>query len=209
MLKGISIFCADVGSIAQGNFGWAHRDVPAGTTHRHRGGQEIEQLAAAVAGDLAAGQRVALGFELPPDRSSARRLLQAREAATCGRRASWSAGAGSGVLATGLVQAAWVLRRIRQSLADSVDVHFNWETFTNAQAGLYLWEAFVTSKAKGDSHIDDAVVAINTFVDEMTLTRDRFHHEQGLSLIGAAAIWAGLVHNANMLRSASYVPRPR
>lgn len=106
MLNGVSIFYADVGSIAQGNFGWAHRDVPTGATERHRGGREIEQLAVAVIEDLAAGQPGALGFECPlivPVPEDHSKLGQQR-VVDAGH--SWSAGAAPAALATGLVQAA-------------------------------------------------------------------------------------------------------
>jgi hypothetical protein len=38
------VYCADVGSISRGNFGWARADVPAGEIERHRGGTEIMEL---------------------------------------------------------------------------------------------------------------------------------------------------------------------
>jgi hypothetical protein len=79
-----------------------------------RGGQVIDDLIEAVAEDLGHGVSVALGFECPlfvPVPEDPLRLGRARVGD--GNRA-WSAGAGTGAMATGLVQAAWGLRRLRE-----------------------------------------------------------------------------------------------
>ena len=63
--------------------------------------------------DLAARRPVALDFECPlyvPVPANPADLGKARK--NEGNR-SWSAGAGSGAMATGLVEAAWVLRKLR------------------------------------------------------------------------------------------------
>jgi len=80
----IAVFCADVGSISQGNFSWAGPGGP------EQGSTEIAELADAVATCLSAGQRVALGFEAPlfvPVPVEARMLGKARD----GESKAWSA----------------------------------------------------------------------------------------------------------------------
>jgi hypothetical protein len=67
------IYAADIGSIAQGNFGWARIDPRRGQAQveRDRGGAEFGDLVEAVATDLVADKgAVALGFECPLDNST-------------------------------------------------------------------------------------------------------------------------------------------
>jgi hypothetical protein len=62
------IYAGDIGSIPQGNFGWARVDPEQGETHveREHGGAEIRGLVAAVERDLFAdGRQIAVGFECP------------------------------------------------------------------------------------------------------------------------------------------------
>src|SRR6266540_1033323 len=59
------VYCADIGSVPNGRFGWARSEPDETTIERHRGGTEIIDLADGVGEDLAAGQPVALGFECP------------------------------------------------------------------------------------------------------------------------------------------------
>jgi hypothetical protein len=84
----LSIYCADVGSVPNGRFGWARNDPDETKIERHRGGTEIIDLVGAVA----EGQAVAFGFECPlfvPVPEAALRLGTARPGE--GNR-SWSAG---------------------------------------------------------------------------------------------------------------------
>ena len=59
------IYCADIGSIPNGRFGWARSAAAKRKIERHRGGTEIVELVDGLADDLAAGHGVALGFERP------------------------------------------------------------------------------------------------------------------------------------------------
>jgi hypothetical protein len=96
----LAIFCADVGSIKQKRFGWAGT-LPDGAAIS---GTNIEEFAAQVAKQLENKAKVALGFECPlfvPVRSNPVEVNSARKGE--GNR-SWSAGAGTGALATGLVE---------------------------------------------------------------------------------------------------------
>jgi hypothetical protein len=56
----LAVYCADVGSIKQGRFGWARAEVPAGKIDRHRGGTEIHELVDVLSEDLEADLPVAL-----------------------------------------------------------------------------------------------------------------------------------------------------
>ena len=143
--EGVAICCADIGSIKNDNFGWAvvHGD-------RHGGGKAIGGLVEEVVGSLAAGVKVALGFECPlwvPVTDDPSGLTAGR--AVDGNRA-WSAGPGPSVLATGLTETAWILRETRRGLeeqgASLPPAYLDWDEFTGATTGIFLWEAFVTGK---------------------------------------------------------------
>ena len=212
----LAIYCADIGSIKNGNFGWAvvHGD-------RQRGGKEIGGLADDLVGSLAADNKVALGFECPlwvpvPDDPSG---------LTAGRAVDgnkpWSAGAGASALAAGLTETAWILREIRRRLKDGgvpPATHFDWEEFTRADAGIFLWEAFVTGKAKAggtDSdkggHVADALTACKAFASRLpdpgTASPCEPPHA-ARSLIGAAVLWSGWSKDLALLRARCVVVKP-
>lgn len=201
------IYAADIGSVAAGRFGWASfSDV--GTN----GGSDPAQMVVEVAKDLGRGVRVALGFECPlwmdlP--SSAAELTKARNGE--GNR-PWSAGAGAGALATGLVQVTWILRELR-SLAPTARAYLSWAEFEKAEAGLYLWEAFVTGEAKAKTHEADAVVAVEAF--RRALPNPEAHSAvkpkgtEVLSLIGAAMLRTGWADSAAVLSLPCIVLRGR
>jgi hypothetical protein len=88
----LAIYCADIGSVPRGRFGWSRNEPSETTLETHRGGTEILDLVNAVGDDLAAGRPVALGFECPlfvPVPVEPLRLGKARPGD--GNR-SWSAG---------------------------------------------------------------------------------------------------------------------
>jgi len=186
--------CADIGSVAAGNFGWSSSD---GTS-----GSEPSTLAASVTTALNGGRPVALGFECPlfvPLADDESHLTRARPGE--GNR-PWSAGAGCGALATGLVQVTWILRAIQASLASPVGAHLCWESFQTAQSGLFLWEAFVSSKSKPSTHIGDAKAAVEAFnqslpnpsaVNAVTCNTPVY------SLVGAAMLRTGWSNTPDIL----------
>ncbi len=201
------VFCADVGSVRSGNFGWACNSFPVDIVQA-RDRSSPAHLAEAVAAQLCLGGPVALGFECPlfvPVPESADMLGAARPGE--GNRA-WSAGAGTGALATGLVQAAWVLAAIRSRCTDTV-LHLAWEPFAHAGRGLLIWEAFVSATAKGLTHVDDAAIAVEAFVRALPdpRTASTITAERPLSLAGAAAMWSGWLDDSCALHTQPLVIR--
>lgn len=179
------VYCADIGSVRAGRFAWASsRDRSFGAT--------MPSLVASVSRDLATGLPVALGFECPlfvPLASEPEKLSTAR----CGEgNRSWSAGAGCGALATGLVQTAWLLREIRKA-APKAKAFLDWEDFQRAKGGLFLWEAFVSGAGKRESHQADARAAVNAFEKQSSngLKTCIWCDEDVFSLIGAALLRSG------------------
>ncbi len=186
----ISIYCADIGSVAAGNFAWFGECEGSPAVR----GTTMPGLADAVAGDLRAGRHVALGFECPlfvplRDRPDQLTLGRAGE----GNR-SWSAGAGCGALATGLVQVAWLLREVRRLVGKRAEAFLDWQRFAAAPAGLFVWEAFVSGDAKGGDHVADAAAAVGAFIRATanpTLTSAVTPDGECYSLVGAALLRSG------------------
>lgn len=187
----LSIYCADIGSVALNRFGWAAHRAP--DNARMMSGS-IADLVGEVAKDLSAGLSVALGFECPlfvPLPDDPVRLTRAR--AGEGNR-PWSAGAGAGALATGLTETTWILTRLRERLACEPSVFFDWGRFGDSSEGaLLLWEAFISGKAKGTRHIDDASAGVDAFLTSLPdpATRNLIKEERVFSLIGASLLRAG------------------
>lgn len=197
------IVCADVGSVPNDKFAWA---CASGAD-----GRLPSEMASHVAEALNAGESVALGFECPlwvPIPGSERELGKARTGE--GSR-SWSAGAGPGVLATGLVQVCWVVSEVRRLLRVEPAAFLDWAEFLDSSVpGLLVWEAFVTGTAKGRTHIDDARLGVKAFqsalpdprVTTAVTTNCPVH-----SLAGAALVGAGWSTNLALLEQPCLVMR--
>ena len=159
----LSIFCADIGSVCGGNFGWFGRLADETSVQ----GSDIAALTPAVADQMNLGGAVALGFEAPmfvPLRTNPLELTKRRVGET---NPNWIGGPGSAVLATGLAQVQWLLRDLKSRLSVIGRATLIWDEFASGGANLFLWEAFVSGHAKGDSHIRDAQIAVGKFQESL------------------------------------------
>jgi len=191
------IFCADIGSVKAGRFGW----FGAGPNGGSVSGSSIEELANTVAKTVTSGAKIALGFECPlyvPLRDDPMLLTKAR--AGEGNR-SWSAGAGCGALATGLVEVTWLLERIRTNTPKSSTAFLDWKAFELSDGGIFLWEAFVSGKAKGIGHAHDAEIAVRHFQAALPNPElvNAIAEQKVLSLIGASMVRSGWSSNIQLL----------
>lgn len=210
-LSDLQVFCADVGSIAQSKFAWARRHPP-GTDEEVHAPASIESLAGAVTHQLRNDRPVALGFEMPlvvPVPTASIGLGRARP---CDQgRTPWSQSAGASVMATGLVQLAWVLDRVRSAVGD-VALHFDWNRFTADRAGLFIWEAFVNGPDKdpGGSHEEDALIGVRAFCAQLPHPGDPRAREieRPLSMAATAAMWAGWPLDLREVQAHVVVVRP-
>jgi hypothetical protein len=197
-----TVTCADVGSVPNNNFGW--------WSATKASGNRPSELVAHVASELDAGRAVALGFECPlfvPLYEDELRLTAARFGE--GARA-WSAGAGCGSLATGLVQLTWVLDGVLRNMNTARRAFLSWEQFASAQKGLFLWEAFVSGSTKRETHIDDAQAAVQAFQralpDPMKYNAIKCASPV-YSLAGAALLRSGWCRDVSVLEEACLVIR--
>lgn len=207
----VLVYCADIGSVREGRFGWAR----GGLTGEIETGSDIRELVDSVARDLRGDLGVALGFECPlyvPFRRDPDELTRARTGE--GNR-PWSAGAGSGALATGLVEVLWVLEAVQDALDTSPPVHLRWDKVWGSGPGLYLWEAVVSGSAKSvaddsQSHAEDAAIAVRSLrqtlpdpVQANAVEAERVH-----SLVGAALLRTGWSEDLEILHEPCLVIQP-
>src|SRR4051794_11620150 len=221
----VRVVAVDVGSVKT-NYAWAGLDVP-GRRPVGEGGRDPEGTALAVLEALAEGAPVALGFEAPlmvpvspvGPVNGWTTLGKARQGETVdGQSRPWSASAGSQVLATGLVQLAWVLERVGFGLP-GLRCTTRPEPWLAGEAALFLWEAFVSGTGKPvpsgiTQHAADAAAAADTFADrlnEHTLSISDVvcTPASSFNLAAAAAAYAGLAIASDELRDQVQVYRTR
>lgn len=212
-MEDLVVYCADVGSVGKGNFGWARLDVVGGSTHVSR---DIEELVAAAAGDLREERPVALGFECPlwvPLPADGKALGKGRPNEGS---PSWSSGPGGNVFATGVAQVPWTLRGLRNEVGTGC-AYLEWEAFCGASnCRLFLWEAFVSGKAKAPkgldtSHTGDAEIGAKAFIDALPdpiwATQKWKPAGEIFSLVGAAMLLTGWSGDQSLLHEACLVVR--
>ena len=211
-MKNMTICCADIGSVKGGKFGWVGVSGP---DRKEESGSCIVEFAEFVARELKTGAKVSLGFECPlwiPVAAEPGELTQARKGE--GNRA-WSAGAGSGSLATGLAEVSWILDRIRpksERPEHHIEAFLDWDPFESADRGLFIWEAFVTGKGKSGSHVGDARAAVEGFrcaLRDPPLKSAVCPASRTRSLIGAALLWADWSSDIALLKEPCVVIKGR
>ena len=243
-----AIACADIGTVREKeektSFGWRIAHPPSPSREEWcdgSGGNGIKEFIRTVA-DVIQHGRLALGFECPlwvPVAKKPTDLYRAR----CmdwvelgGKRLSrsWSASAGVVSLSVGLTQVTWILRRVREKVEEVPPVFFDWESFSKADRGVFLWEALVSGGSSNPAegagrHVADATRAVHKFVScvrsdgtgdptpkkcEKNCTKPSGKDEpnckdrvRARSLIGAALLWAGWSSDASLLHQKCIVLR--
>jgi len=198
----LEVFCADVGSVKKGKFGWASCQWAGDRAFAECGGSDIDRLIEAIVRSLNQEPKVALGFECPlfaPIHDNCNDLTSKRKGE--GDR-PWSAGAGVASMGIGLVEATWLLSKTKESSRRSVEPFVDWEDFRAADSGLFLWEAFVSGKSKGSNHVEDAKRAVKAFTDSLPnpqLKNAVSDETKVISLIGASLLRSGWTTSINIL----------
>src|SRR5262245_47222343 len=222
---GTRVVAVDIGSVRPpSKFAWAAFDAPG--RDAIKAGEDPETAVSMLAPGLMAGAQAALLLEAPmavpvpgskPD--AWRGLGKARDGE--GNR-PWSAGAGSGALATGLAQGAWMLRQLAVTVP-GLTATTQPGSWLRGGAQLLLAEAFITAAGKPEplpagQHAADAAAAGLALVELLdspqTLTSAVCcSPQQSFSLLTAMALWAELQIDPGELRAEVLVvaarPQPK
>jgi hypothetical protein len=200
----VRVVAVDVGSVGPpSKFAWAALDAPVRAVFEH--GDNPETAATALLDGLWDGRRGVLLLEspmsvpIPPIGSDGWRYLGKARAGEGNR--PWSAGAGAGVLATGIAQGGWMLGRIASALPD-LSVTTQPRVWQSGGAQLLLAEAFVSGMGKpvplpAGQHAADALAAGLAMVERLELN-DGLRSDVGcapqrpFNMLAALAGWAGL-----------------
>lgn len=190
----------------KGNFGW-YGELPG---EKVRAGTDITDFAAFISTSLQRNLKVAVGFECPlfvPIRQNPMMLTSGRNG---DGSKSWSAGAGCGALATGLVETVWVLQEVLRELNRAPKPFLQWKEFQCSSSGAYFWEAFVSGKSKGANHSDDARIAVKAFKAALPSLdcANKISEPIVFSLIGAALLRSGWTEDSSILSSPCHVIGP-
>ena len=94
----------------------------------------------------------------------------------------------------------WILREAAQQSSQTATAFLSWPAFVREGRGLFLWEAFVSGKAKSADHVDDAKAAIRAFQDRLPTPKTSVHVPGEVqSLIGAALLRTGWAKDVSIL----------
>ena len=188
----LHVAAVDIGSPQSGHLGWAIH----GPQHQESG-DDIDSAIELFANVLETGP-LALGFESPqfvPYRDEVRKLTRARHNE---RDRAFSAAPGATVLTTGLVVIPYILKRLKQLRPDGLAWQ-NWNSLPEQRDELLVFEAFVTGKAKGNSHVADAERAIAAFQKGGVAPQNAIEETDCFSLLGAMLLRTGWTLDASEL----------
>jgi hypothetical protein len=201
---GTRVVAVDIGSVAPpSKFAWAAFDGP--ERNLVENGEDPDSAVSALAPVLLAGAQAVLLLEAPmsvPVPGSQHGAWQGLGKARHGERnRPWSAGGGSGALATGLAQGAWMLRQLA-ALVPGVAVTTQTGAWQPGGAQLLLAEAFITAAGKPEplaasQHLADAAaagLALLEMLDSPATLTSSVHcsPQESFNLLAAMALWAGL-----------------
>lgn len=206
-------YCADVGSIPAGSFGWARASREEGATLAE-GGSSIDSMLDHLTDDIERGRFASLGLEAPlflPVPSAESGLSRGRDG---DHDRSCFAPVGASVTTLGLHELAYALQQLKGRVP-SLRATLDWMAWgSGTGTALLLWEAFVSGGAHtvtGD-HVQDAATGAVAFLDDfgagvataVTVGLPR----RVFSLAGAALLWAGLTADVDELHKATLVVKP-
>ena len=205
-----SICVIDIGSPKLGNIGWSFINKD-GTNDWS--GQELDDLFPIISGQLETGGLL-LGLEAPlfvPIRDD---LILATKARKGEERRPWSAGAGAQVLAMNLPIMIYIFEKIIKSVTKTEFI-INSEHFSGVTGQTLIFEAFVSGKDKGESHIEDAQI-MSRYCSQYSkinrLPNTILEDEPGVryfNLAAAALLQCGGIKNLDNLHIQSPIFQPK
>ena len=143
----------DIGSPKLGNLGWCLIDALKNVEYT---GTDLDELIAHIA-VITKNSGLLLGLDAPlcvPIRSN---LLDATKARKGEGRSPWSAGAGAQVLTMNLPIMVYLFRAIHR-ITGQVSFFVHPQKFSAQPSQIMIFEALISGKDKGSSHVNDAQI---------------------------------------------------
>jgi len=202
-------YVIDPGSVKKGNFHWVCSEA------KQTPGTDISALATSLVEKLQSGCKVTLGVECVlfiPCPDNVARLGAARDGECTPQTGNkpFTACAGACATMTGLQALAWIFREIHRRFSYALGTT-KWEAFMDGRANLFIWEAFVSGKEKGENHHEDALLALEAFGADAAkniANATRVTAENPISLVASLILWAGLSEDVSLLKWPCIVIRP-
>ena len=197
---GTTVGVVDVGSPGKGTIGWAIRVVGTDTQCT---GKCLDDFIKHFACCIKNGGGC-LGFEAPLFVPYGRSLDEILRQRCIDQGKAWSAAAGAMALASALGVLPHVMRGLRERLLEHevslIDIP------SEGSKELLVFEALVSGDAKAESHVGDALRAVNEVLSHgFPVATD----ECAFSLVGAALLRTGWSDDPSLLRIPSRVVRPQ
>ncbi|MCY4177946.1 MAG: hypothetical protein OXD32_05580 [Endozoicomonadaceae bacterium] len=204
-----NICVIDIGSPKLGNLGWCLIDKTKGNTFT---GSNLDNLFPHI---ISATRRngLILGLEAPLFVPIRQDLMLATKARKGEERRPWSAGAGAQVLTMNLPIMIYIFKGIKSADA-KISFCLNEEKFTAKPKQIMLFEALVSGKDKGLSHIDDAQILANScshYAEERILPPSVLEYEDNtefFNLAAAALLRCNFINDPNTLSLHTPIYKP-
>jgi hypothetical protein len=92
------------------------------------------------------------------------------------------------------------MNAVSRNLGKHPKASFSWAGFLNTES-VFLWEAFVSSSAKGSGHAHDAQIAVSHFKKSLPNPEEcnAIHEAEVFSLVGATALRSGWASDVNVV----------
>lgn len=199
----------DIGSPKLGNLGWCLHNIDAGQNHLS---DDLDALFPIIANGLTTKGMI-LGLEAPLFVPLREDLMLATKARKGEGRRPWSAGAGAQVLALNLPIMIYILEGIKKAYPD-VTFFVNEDSFEAKAGQIMLFEALVSGKDKGTSHMEDAEIMVNScfkYSKQKKLPASILKPEEQttfFNLVAAALLRCDLENDVSRLNAATPIYKP-
>jgi hypothetical protein len=204
-----SVCVIDIGSPKLGNIGWCLKDAH---SKKKCTGDDLDELFVHIDASTKMGGLI-IGLEAPLFVPLRKDLILATKARKGEGRRPWSAGAGAQVLAMNLPIMIYLFKGI-QSLCPDLHYFLNEENFLAKPKQVMMFEALVSGKDKGSSHIHDAeIMATSCYTESMKCLLPpsilEYEYEtEFFNLAAAALLRCGILEDLNSLNVCSPIYKP-
>ncbi|MEE3003179.1 MAG: hypothetical protein VX335_02395 [Pseudomonadota bacterium] len=200
----------DVGSPKLGNIGWCLKYA---ADREEQSGDCLNSLVDLIV-DIAEDGPIILGLDAPLSVPIRDELILATKGRSGEGRRPWSAGAGAQVLAMNLPIMTYIFKRIN-SRNPTIKYFWHEQDFSQSPGSIFLFEALISGKDKGDSHIADAKIMADychefskrgCFPSSILEADPKTAYY--LNLVAASLLSLGIIDDVNLIRSSVPIYKP-